>query len=205
MTHRVAARASFVGVAFLILVLALLGGPASAIGAQGVELTPLLSRQGPQNRLTAQVGEEVDPIRIQLDNTTDEPRTITVYAAESVTPVGGGTGVGPPADWVDVDIESPLTLAPGESITVDATVDPQEFREREAEEILFLLEVAGAGNIVPRAATIVALVDVPGEIVLSRGLIPLAALLLFIVTAACVAVVQRQGIKPTAQPSRVSG
>ena len=149
--------------------------PAGAVGAQGVDLTPLLERV--DGTLTAVV-EEDTVVGVRLTNTTEEPRTVSVWVAEAVEAVGGGTGVGGPLDWVTVDAPESIDLAPLEERDLDVAVDLASYLEETPDQVLFMLEVQGGGNVVPRAATIVALSDGGATIALPIALLIGATLLL---------------------------
>lgn len=180
MTMRVLALAS----AMLLLGLV---GPAAAIGAQGVDLTPLLPRE--DGTLTASVAPE-STIALRLTNTTDEERTVTLYVTDAVEAVGGGTGVGQVLDWVY--LPATVTLAPQEVREVAATLDMAAFRAHGDGQVLFMMEVGSDGNVVPRAATIVALRDAGGEVSLPTGLVLLALWLLLMVSAGLAAEARRR-------------
>lgn len=155
--------------------------PAGAVGAQGVDLTPLLERV--DGTLTAVV-EEDTVVRVGLTNTTEEPRTVSVWVAEAVEAVGGGTGVGGPLDWITVDAPESIDLAPLEERDLEVAVDLTSYLEETPDQVLFMLEVQGGGNVVPRAATIVALSDGGASIPLPVALLIGATLLLGLVAAA---------------------
>ena len=155
--------------------------PAGAVGAQGVDLTPLLGRV--DGTLTAVV-EEDTVIRVRLTNTTEEPRTVSVWVAGAVEAVGGGTGIGGRLDWITVDAPERIDLAPLEERDLEASVDLASYLEQTPDRVLFMLEVQGGGNVVPRAATIVALTDGGASIPLPIALLIGATLLLGLVAAA---------------------
>lgn len=161
-------------------------GPAGAIGAQGVDLTPILPREG--GTLTAVVEPDV-VIPLRLTNTTEEPRVVEVYPAATNQTEGGGTGVGGAIDWITIDGARALQLDPGQVVELEAVVDVATFRELAAselavDEIVFVLEVVSGGNVTPRAATIVALKDGGAPIPMPVAIVLLATILLIMVAAA---------------------
>lgn len=152
--------------AVITLVMAAIA-PLWAVGAEGVDLTPLLPRR--DAFLTAVMDEGV-VIPLEVTNTNDEPRTVRVEATSAAEVEGAETpGVGAPIDWITVPGADPLELGPGEVVRLNAEVDLDGYVEYEADKVLIVLEVVGTGNVTARAATIVALAD-PTP-VLTRGLL----------------------------------
>ena len=86
------------------------------------------------------VVEEDTVVRVRLTNTTEEPRTVSVWVAEAVEAVGGGTGVGGPLDWITVDAPESIDLAPLEERDLEVAVDLASYLEETPDQVLFMLE-----------------------------------------------------------------
>ncbi len=187
----------------LALLLALLPGSAAAVGAQGVDLQPLLPRQG--GLLTGTVDPDA-PIRFRLVNSSDEPRTVSVTPSIATTDAAGAYGLAGPAPWVTLDTPGSavgsLTLDPDQTIELAATVDVATWRDLQAPLIALVLEVEGGGNVVTQAATVIRLVDGGTRLPVPLGLLLLAGVVLLVAVTAYIRV-SRQ-VTGSVVPGRIS-
>ncbi|CAN5350053.1 hypothetical protein BH23ACT9_BH23ACT9_21790 [soil metagenome] len=174
-----------------------------AVGAQGVDLTPLLDRRG--GTLTTTVDEDTT-VMLQVTNTTDEERTVTVFAAAAPTDDAGQFSVGPTVDWIMIPGGTDLHLEPMQQVVLEAQVQLPGFRRADFGHVALVLEVQGGGNVTPRAATIVALHDSGASLPIPLSLLIMAFALLLTVSAAWVRTVRHQSsLRPRGHRDQIDG
>lgn len=162
-------------------------GPALAIGAQGVDLRPLLERR--DGTLTAVVADGATTIGIRLTNDSGAVRQVSVRAT-AVEEADGQPRLGADVAWLTVPDGGAITLAAGEVRELEAVVDPEGFLQAGAGEVALVLSVEGDGNVVTQAATVIAVDD--GGATLPRPVeVILAAVVLLAVVASALVVVSR--------------
>jgi hypothetical protein len=115
----------FVVVLGSLLALAAMGGPAFAVGTDGVDMRLVLP-QGEDGRMVLQQDGAPAHGEVLLRNLSDEPRAVTLYAVAATREEGASTQLASrgSAPWIDLPEET-IHLAPGAEHTVAFSTRPR--------------------------------------------------------------------------------
>lgn len=143
-------------VAAIAALVAVSGGPAAAIGTDGVELVPLLPR-GADGRYELRLGGEPAEVTLIVRNLTDQRRAVRVFAAPATLAAEGpqlaGTGS---VEWTGL-VPTDVELAGGVERRLQLVVDPEAAPAGDA-AVAFVLESRPGETLVTQAASVVRVV-----------------------------------------------